>query len=115
MKSLPNDWSFAKRTIMPFSNTQEAENKTFFADEILVDAGLSARKAALLEDFETQAGDLFDLLKTQAPLNASLQRYFVTRLEKLQNVLRINTSLQLHAIGRVQAELSGQERVEQCH
>ncbi|MGH1397640.1 MAG: hypothetical protein ACRBCT_00295 [Alphaproteobacteria bacterium] len=93
----------------------EDENDVFFADDILVDVGLSARKAALLEDFEDHADALFELLKAKAPLNATLQRYFITRLERLQSILRVNTSLQLHAMGRVQAALSGQERIEQCH
>ena len=96
----------------------EDENNVFFSDEVLVDVALSARKGDLLDDFETKAEELFLVLKAEAPLNIALQRYFINRLEGLQDVLRINTSLQLHAIQRVHAEADGEayrEGTQQCH
>lgn len=96
----------------------ENENSAFFADEVLVDIALSARKTALLDDFETKAEELFMILKSQAPLNVALQRYFIQRLEGLQDVLRVNTSLQLHAIQNVHAHFddpSYVERSDSCH
>lgn len=94
----------------------EQENTVFFNEETITEFSLSARKAALLEDFESQASVLFEQLRTKAPLNVALQRYFICRLEDLQNVLRINTSLQLHTMSRLHSEISGEHiGGEACH
>lgn len=93
----------------------EQENETFFSGDFSPAGEASARKTALLTVFEEQAEKIFEAIRDHAGHNVPLQRYFIKRLDVLQEKLRVNTSLQIHAVDQIHGQISGQEAYEQCH
>ncbi len=95
--------------------TTDSENDSYMSGAIEESTAISIRKVELLEDFESRAHDIFAKIKEVAPTNFSLQAYFITAIQEVQRKLRVNTSLQLHAMTQIHQRITGQEAGELCH
>ncbi|MGB0719125.1 MAG: hypothetical protein ACPGRX_01545 [Bdellovibrionales bacterium] len=93
----------------------DQENEYFMADVFYENKEISMRKIELLAVFEEQSRALFALITGDFCDHLALQAYFVEKIQLLQDKLKVNTSLQLHAMGQIQGRLMGEEAREQCH
>ena len=74
------------------------ENDLLMADGHEVDTQSVYLKINLLGQFEEQAPLLFERIKDEASTNYALHNKLVTRVQTLQEKLRINTGLHLHVM-----------------
>jgi hypothetical protein len=93
----------------------EIENENYMLDAIVANTPISLQKVDLLEEFEVKAQDIFVLLKTEASDNLALQTYFIDKIQQLQSMLRVNTTLQLDAMSKIYGQLNGIKADQLCH
>lgn len=93
----------------------DQENTNFMAGIDVRAIVISSRKEALLKSFEKRAHNIFELIKAEAPHNVTLHNYFLSRIGGLQDKLKVNTSLQMHAINQVHQDLRDEKVGGLCH
>ena len=95
------------------STLTEQENHGFLSGDR--NLKVTTRKLKLLNFFEYEAPRIFNLLKEQAPHNHALHDFIIDKIQNLQDKLKVNTSLQVHAMSALQNKVTGGGDTQQCH